>query len=184
MRRAISETNRRRRHVQIAYNRGPWHDPQTIRKAVTDILSMLQPTRLHRCRQRPSASARSTTWPASCGSFRTRSCVASSRHSKTEMHEASADLWVESCLSQTNGATSAEAPAPDGDADSARASVRDSAELGSFELDAGIPAGGVFGVDRMMRLTISTSSTRHRWACHPGRRAPTQSGHGRVSMLV
>ncbi|MFM7536314.1 MAG: excinuclease ABC subunit UvrB [Acidimicrobiales bacterium] len=42
MRRAISETNRRR-GLQEAYNAENGINPQTIRKAVTDILSMLRP---------------------------------------------------------------------------------------------------------------------------------------------
>jgi excinuclease ABC subunit B len=42
MQRAISETNRRRR-LQEEYNAANGIDPQTIRKAVTDILSMLRP---------------------------------------------------------------------------------------------------------------------------------------------
>ncbi|HJM99681.1 MAG TPA: excinuclease ABC subunit UvrB [Acidimicrobiales bacterium] len=42
MKRAISETNRRRQ-LQINYNEENGIDPQTIRKAVTDILSMIRP---------------------------------------------------------------------------------------------------------------------------------------------
>jgi excinuclease ABC subunit B len=44
MRRAISETNRRR-GLQQAYNAEHGIDPQTIRKAVTDILATLRPER-------------------------------------------------------------------------------------------------------------------------------------------
>ena len=43
MQRAISETNRRRQ-IQVQYNKENGIDPQTIRKAVTDILSMIRPT--------------------------------------------------------------------------------------------------------------------------------------------
>jgi len=42
MQKAISETNRRR-GVQIAYNEAHGINPQTIRKAVTDILSLIRP---------------------------------------------------------------------------------------------------------------------------------------------
>ncbi len=42
MQRAISETNRRRQ-LQLAYNAEHGIDPQTIRKAVTDILAMIRP---------------------------------------------------------------------------------------------------------------------------------------------
>ena len=43
MRRAISETQRRRK-VQLEYNAEHGINPETIRKAVTDILAMLRPT--------------------------------------------------------------------------------------------------------------------------------------------
>ena len=43
MQRAISETNRRR-GVQVAYNEEHGINPQTIRKAVTDILSLIRPS--------------------------------------------------------------------------------------------------------------------------------------------
>ena len=42
MQRALSETNRRR-GMQLAYNEEHGIDPQTIRKAVTDILAMIRP---------------------------------------------------------------------------------------------------------------------------------------------
>ena len=42
MQRAISETNRRR-GLQVVYNEEHGIDPQTIRKAVTDILAMMRP---------------------------------------------------------------------------------------------------------------------------------------------
>ncbi len=42
MQRAISETNRRR-GLQMAYNEANGIDPKTIRKAVTDILSLIRP---------------------------------------------------------------------------------------------------------------------------------------------
>ena len=42
MQRAISETQRRRQ-IQIAHNEEHGIDPQTIRKAVTDILAMIRP---------------------------------------------------------------------------------------------------------------------------------------------
>ena len=42
MQKAISETNRRR-GLQVAYNEANGINPQTVRKAVTDILSFIRP---------------------------------------------------------------------------------------------------------------------------------------------
>ena len=56
MQRAISETNRRRR-LQEDYNAEHGIDPQTIRKAVTDILSMLRPDDGRRCPAGTGATA-------------------------------------------------------------------------------------------------------------------------------
>lgn len=58
MQRAISETNRRR-GVQEAYNREHGIDPQTIRKAVTDILAMLRPEENGATAPRPGKDRRS-----------------------------------------------------------------------------------------------------------------------------
>ena len=64
MRRAIGETNRRRQ-LQIAHNTEHGIDPQTIRKAVTDILAQIRPDdagaptpRRDRRRGRPGAAER------------------------------------------------------------------------------------------------------------------------------
>jgi excinuclease ABC subunit B len=57
MRRAINETNRRR-GLQIAYNEEHGIDPQTIRKAVTDILAYLRPAETAPV---PGADRRSTS---------------------------------------------------------------------------------------------------------------------------
>jgi len=57
MRRAISETQRRRQ-LQLAYNAEHGIDPQTIRKAVTDILAMLRPAETAPV---PGSGARSRT---------------------------------------------------------------------------------------------------------------------------
>ncbi|MBA2624323.1 MAG: UvrB/UvrC motif-containing protein, partial [Acidimicrobiia bacterium] len=58
MQRALSETNRRR-GVQEAYNAEHGIDPQTIRKAVTDILSVLRPDEAERQARVPGSDRRS-----------------------------------------------------------------------------------------------------------------------------
>ena len=64
MTRAIGETQRRRQ-LQVAYNAEHGIDPQTIRKAVGDILSMLRPDdTAPGARQGPPPSARAREGPA------------------------------------------------------------------------------------------------------------------------
>ncbi len=93
MQRAISETNRRR-GLQQAYNEANGIDPQTIRKAVTDILAQLRPAAGVPV---PGADRRSRTRDQ-------RSDFADLPHDELgrlirtleeEMHEASADLRFE-----------------------------------------------------------------------------------------
>ena len=101
MQRAISETQRRRK-LQQEYNIEHGIDPQTIRKAVTDILAYLrQATTARPPRQarpkadpaRPQASAKKRADDGRAGPT-----TISSRLILTleeEMHEASADLRFE-----------------------------------------------------------------------------------------
>jgi excinuclease ABC subunit B len=58
MQRAMSETNRRRA-LQMAYNQEHGIDPQTIRKAVTDILAMLRPNEERQTAPVPGEGSRS-----------------------------------------------------------------------------------------------------------------------------
>jgi excinuclease ABC subunit B len=98
MRRAIGETNRRRQ-LQIAYNQQHGIDPQTIRKAVTDILAHLRPDeakaptpRGERRRGRPGAADKLRSEledlpPSELGRL--------IQSLEDEMHEAAADLRFE-----------------------------------------------------------------------------------------
>ena len=61
MQRALSETNRRRQ-LQLAYNDEHGIDPQTIRKAVTDILAIIRP--VEETAPIPGESARSRSQDA------------------------------------------------------------------------------------------------------------------------
>ena len=59
MQAAISETNRRR-GLQVAYNEANGIEPETIRKAVTDILSLIRPERGDRAGAGPGSAQAST----------------------------------------------------------------------------------------------------------------------------
>ena len=98
MQRAISETNRRR-ELQQAYNVEHGIDPQTIRKAVTDILAYLRPSedtapvpgkdqRKRPGDRRGSAASELPSCPATELGRLIRTL-------EEEMHEASADLRFE-----------------------------------------------------------------------------------------
>jgi excinuclease ABC subunit B len=97
MRRAISETQRRR-HLQMAHNEEHGIDPQTVRKAVSDILSFIRPDEgapvpgSDRRRRRPGAAKRlrdelADVAPSDLGRL--------IQQLEEEMHEASADLRFE-----------------------------------------------------------------------------------------
>ncbi|WP_208027903.1 excinuclease ABC subunit UvrB [Rhabdothermincola sediminis] len=94
MQRAISETNRRRQ-LQMAYNVEHGIDPQTIRKAVTDILAHLRPGEASPV---PGAGRRSTRRDAARQDLAGLPADELSRLIRTleeEMHEAAADLRFE-----------------------------------------------------------------------------------------
>jgi excinuclease ABC subunit B len=97
MQRAISETNRRRA-VQQAYNAEHGIDPQTIRKAVTDILAYLRPAEgapvpdKDRRRRRPGEAEKVRSELADLPHEELERLI---RTLEEEMHEASADLRFE-----------------------------------------------------------------------------------------
>ncbi|MBK5222393.1 MAG: excinuclease ABC subunit UvrB [Acidimicrobiia bacterium] len=97
MERAISETNRRR-GVQVAYNLEHGINPQTIRKAVTDILSYLRPSEKapvpdgDRRRRRPGEAEKIRSELADLPHEELERLI---RTLEEEMHEASGDLRFE-----------------------------------------------------------------------------------------
>ncbi len=99
MRRAISETNRRR-GVQEAYNIEHGIDPQTIRKAVTDILASLRGGRSDgapvpdsgRSRRRPGEAERKRAEIVSLGAAEMERLILTLEE---EMHEAAVGLRFE-----------------------------------------------------------------------------------------
>jgi len=97
MRRAISETNRRR-GLQQAYNAENGIDPQTIRKAVTDILSMLRPddgTAPTRGRERRRQRERDQKRLAELAELPQNELSRLIQTLEEEMHEAAAELRFE-----------------------------------------------------------------------------------------
>jgi excinuclease ABC subunit B len=97
MQRAISETNRRRA-VQQAYNAEHGIDPQSIRKAVTDILAYLRPAEgapvpdRDKRRRRPGEAEKVRSELADLPHEELERLI---RTLEEEMHEASADLRFE-----------------------------------------------------------------------------------------
>jgi excinuclease ABC subunit B len=99
MRRAISETNRRR-GLQQAYNAEHGIDPQSIRKAVTDILAMIRPSETAPMpgrdrRSRSRDDRRKPTGGVDVHELPHEELERLIRTLEEEMHEASADLRFE-----------------------------------------------------------------------------------------
>jgi excinuclease ABC subunit B len=98
MTRAISETNRRR-GLQQAYNEEHGIDPQTVRKAVTDILSMIRGPEegapvpgSDRRRRRAAEDVKRRQQIENLGAGELERLI---RTLEEEMHEAAADLRFE-----------------------------------------------------------------------------------------
>ncbi len=94
MQRAISETQRRRQ-LQIAYNEEHGIDPQTIRKAVTDILAHLRPSETAPVPGSDRRSTRRDSLRTDLGELPHGELERLVRTLEEEMHEASADLRFE-----------------------------------------------------------------------------------------
>ena len=94
MQRAISETNRRRK-VQQEYNAEHGIDPQTIRKAVTDILAYLRKEETAPVPGRDKRSRRHDTPRTGVGELPHEELLRLIQTLEEEMHEAAADLRFE-----------------------------------------------------------------------------------------
>jgi len=94
MQRAISETNRRR-GLQTAYNTEHGINPQTIRKAVTDILAYLRPAEKAPMPGKDERSRRRDQPRVDLNELPHDELERLIRTLEDEMHEASADLRFE-----------------------------------------------------------------------------------------
>ena len=97
MRRAIGETQRRRQ-LQIAYNAEHGIEPQTIRKAVNDILAYIRPSRVRRCPATADAAGSGRagkTLRDELGDLPPTELGRLIQTLEEEMHEAAADLRFE-----------------------------------------------------------------------------------------